>query len=164
MTRTILLAAALGLLGGCATLRQATGRFERPRLDYESWSAALDAEGVTIVLQYRLQNPNDFELDLRRLAYRVEVEGRRAGEGELPGGLKAGPKATMAVAIPVRLLWRDTPWLAQVVLTRDSIAYRVAGSAGVGSPLGTIDIPFDHQDRVALPRLPAIHVEGLSVH
>ena len=92
----LLFVLGLALLGGCATLRQATGRFERPRLDYESWSAALDAEGVTIVLQYRLQNPNDFELDLRRLAYRVEVEGRRAGEGELPTALRRSQRMTPA--------------------------------------------------------------------
>jgi LEA14-like dessication related protein len=161
MRRTILLAAAVGLLG-CAALRQATGRFERPTLDYESWSAALDAEGVLIALHYRLYNPNDFELDLRRLTYELEVEGRRAAEGALPGGLKARPKGATAVAIPVRLLWRDIPWLTQVVLTRDTVAYRVTGVAGVASPLGAIDVPFEHRDRAALPRLPAIRIEGPS--
>jgi LEA14-like dessication related protein len=161
MRRTILLASLVGflggLLGGCAALRQAR-RFERPRLEYESCSAALDLEGVSVALHLRLENPNDFGLELRRLGYRLEVEDRRLGEGELPGGLSVGPRAWAAVTVPVRVLWRDVPGIAEVVLGRDAVAYRVSGSAAVGSPLGEIDVPFDRRDRLALPRLPAIRL------
>jgi len=158
------LAALLGL-GGCAFFRSVLGvGFERPTLAYESWSAdQLDLEGVTIALHYRLENPNDFGLDLRRLDYRLEVEGRQIVEGQLPSGVQIRAKGATPVAIPVRLRWRDVPGFVELLLTRADVAYHVSGAAGVGSPLGTIDLPFDHRARVALPRPPAIGIDGIAV-
>ena len=160
-----LLAAALALtLSGCAFLQRiARGGFEPPRLSYQSWSAdQLDLEGVTITLHYQLENPNQIGLDLRRLAYKLEVEGTQVGEGELPAGVQVPPRGAVSVAIPVRLRWRDVPGLAEVVLSRAEVGYRITGSAGVGSALGTIDLPFDHRDRVAIPRPPSFQIEGIT--
>jgi hypothetical protein len=72
-TRMLALAALLLPLCGCAFLQRIAGSgFERPRLTYQSWAAdRLDLEGVTIALHYRLENPNAFGLDLRRLGYKL---------------------------------------------------------------------------------------------
>ncbi len=161
-----LLAAALALtLSGCAFLQRiARGGFEPPRLSYQSWSAdQLDLEGVTIALHYQLENPNQIGLDLRRLAYKLEVEGTQVGEGVLPAGIQVPPRGTAAVAIPVRLRWRDVPRLAEILLSQAEVGYRITGSAGVGSALGTIDLPFDHRDRVAIPRPPSFRIENIGV-
>lgn len=165
-TSRLLAAAAVALsLSGCALLQRVAGAgFAEPRLTYQSWSAdQLDLEGVTIALQYRLENPNDFGLDLRRLGYKLEVEGRQVAEGSLPAGLQIPARGTTALAIPVRLRWRDVPGFVEIMLTRPEVAYRISGNAGVGSAIGTIDLPFEHQGRVAVPRPPAIGIEGVSV-
>ncbi len=163
--RRLALGAALLALGGCSLARAVTGAgFARPTLAYESWSAdQLDLDGVTIALHYRLENPNDFSLDLRRLVYRLEVEGRQIAQGELPAGVLIRAKGATPIAIPVRLGWRDVPGFVELLVTRAEVAYRVTGNAGVGSPIGTIDLPFDHRDRVALPRPPSIRIEGVTV-
>ena len=156
---------ALLALAGCAVFQKIAGAaFDRPTLAYESWSAdALDLGGVTIALHYRLDNPNGFGLDLERLAYKLEVEGRLVGEGELPAGLHLAPGAATAVAIPVRLRWTDIPNFAQVLLTKREVGYRISGEVGVGSPIGMIRLPFDHGDRVVLPRAPSFAVESVTV-
>jgi len=155
------LLAPLVLLPGCALFQKIAGAaFERPKLTYESWSAdALDLEGVTIALHYQLENPNGFGLDLRRVAYKLEVEGQRVGEGELPSGVQIAGNGTTPIAFPIRLRWRDIPAFTEVLLSRREVAYRITGEAGVGSPVGTIGLPFDHKDKVALPRLPSLSVE-----
>jgi len=161
-----LLAAALALtLSGCAFLQRiAQGGFQPPKLSFQSWSAdQLDLEGVTIALHYQLENPNQLGLDLRRITYKLEVEGTQAGEGELSAGIQVPPRGAAAVSIPVRLRWRDVPRLAEVLLSRAEVAYRITGSAGVGSALGTIELPFDHRDRVAIPRPPSFRIEGITV-
>ncbi|OFX23458.1 MAG: hypothetical protein A2V77_23240 [Anaeromyxobacter sp. RBG_16_69_14] len=157
------LAAALLALGGCSLVRAIAGAgFERPTLTYESWSAdQLDLDGVTIALHYRLENPNDTGLDLRRLGYRLEVEGRQVAEGQLPANVQLRAKGATPIAIPVRLRWRDVPDILELLVTRTEIIYRVTGNAGVGSPIGTIDLPFDHRDRVALPRSLSIRIENV---
>jgi LEA14-like dessication related protein len=161
------LAAAAGLLAlaGCSLLQRVAGAaFERPKLAYESWSAdQLDLEGVTIGLHYRLENPNGFGLDLQRLTYKLEVEGRQVAQGELPEGVQIRAQGATPIAIPVRLRWRDVPGFVELLVSKSDVAYRVSGAAGVGSPVGTIDLPFDHQDRLALPRPPAVRIEGVTL-
>ncbi|HVI75607.1 MAG TPA: LEA type 2 family protein [Anaeromyxobacteraceae bacterium] len=165
LTRNLALAALVLCAGGCAFLQRLTGAgLEPPRLTYQSWAAEqLDLEGVTIALHYRLENPNGFGLDLRRLTYQLDVEGRQVGEGSLPAGVQVPAQGATDVAIPVRLRWRDVPGFVEILLSRAEVAYRVRGSAGVGSALGTIDLPFDHQGRVAVPRPPSIGIEGVTV-
>ncbi len=163
--RPALLACLFLLLPGCAFFgRLATGAFERPTLAYESWSTdALDLDGITIGLHYRLENPNGVSLDLRRLSYALEVEGQHIASGELPVGVELRANGATPLAIPVRLRWRDIPGFMQLFLAKDRVAYRVTGNAGVGSPIGTVDLPFDHRDEVSLPRPPGIGIEGITV-
>jgi LEA14-like dessication related protein len=161
------LAATLVLLGagGCSFLRTLTGiGLQRPTLAYESWSAdQLDLEGVTIALHYRLENPSDFSLDLRRLDYRLEVEGRQVAEGDLPTGVQLRAQGATPLVFPIRLRWRDLPGFVELLLSRSDLGYRVTGSAGVGSPIGILSIPFEHRDRVALPRPPSLRLEGITL-
>jgi LEA14-like dessication related protein len=91
------------------------------------------------------------------------VEGRQVVEGTLPVGLQIPARGATALTIPVRLRWRDVPGLVETLLTRAEVGYRISGTAGVGSPLGTVDLPFDHQGRVAVPRPPSIGLEGVTV-
>jgi LEA14-like dessication related protein len=163
--RLLVLAVLVATAGGCAFLQRLAGAgLETPRLSYQSWAAEqLDLEGVTIALHYRLDNPNGFAVDLRRLAYKLEVEGRQVGEGALPAGVQIPARGATDLAIPVRLRWHDVPGFVEILLSRAEVAYRISGSAGVGSALGTIDLPFDHAGRVAVPRPPSIGIEGITV-
>ncbi len=162
LRRAAFLAVALAALPcGCSSLRLLTGvGLERPSLVYESWSPEqLDGEGVTIALHYRLENPNGFSLDLRSLDYRLEVQEREVAEGSLPAGVTLRASGATPLSLPVRLRWRDVPGLLGLLVTRSEVRYRVTGRAGVGSALGTVALPFDHRDTLALPRLPALRVE-----
>ena len=152
-------------MAGCSFLRAATGiGFQHPTLAYESWSAdQLDLDGVTIALHYRFENPNDFSLDLRRLDYRLEVEARQVAQGELPAGVDLRARGATPLAIPVRLRWRDVPDAVSLFLTRREVSYRVSGTAGIGSAVGTVAIPFEHDGRVALPRPPSVGIEGITM-
>ncbi len=147
------------LVGGCTFLRAITGvGLQRPTLTFESWAPEqLDLEGVTIALHYRLDNPNDFGLDLRSLDYRLEVEGQQVAEGQLPAGIQLRAAGATPVSFPVRLRWRDIPNFVELLFTRTELNYRVTGSAGVGSELGTVKLPFEHRDRIAVPR-PALRL------
>ena len=154
-SRAALAVAALLLAsGGCSFLRAATGiGLQRPTLTFESWAPEqLDLDGVTIALHYRLDNPNDFGLDLRRLDYRLEVEGQQVAEGQLPAGIQLRAGGATPVSFPVRLRWRDIPNFLDLLVTRSELNYRVTGNAGVGSELGTVNLPFEHRDLVAIPR------------
>jgi hypothetical protein len=141
-------------MGGCTFFRSLIGNgFQRPTLTFESWAPEqLDLEGVTIGLHFRLDNPNDYALDLQRLDYRLEVENQQVAEGRLPGGVSLRAQGSTPVALPVRLRWRDVPNFIELLVTRSELAYRVTGTAGIGSLFGPLDLPFEHRDRIAVPR------------
>jgi LEA14-like dessication related protein len=165
MTRALLAPVLLLLLGGCAELQKiAEGAVQRPRLTFRSASLqALDLEGATIGFTYDVENPNSFGAKVARLGYGVEVEGTRVVTGDMPGGLVIPANGRAPVTFPVRVRFRDVPGIAALFGRRDAISYRLSGTIGIETPLGVLDLPLSHDDRVSLPRLPDFALEGLSV-
>jgi LEA14-like dessication related protein len=163
--RLALAAATVFLLAGCAELEKiAASAFEKPRLTFRSADLqALDLEGATVGFSYDLENPNGFGLSLARLGYGVEVEGTRVATGELPGGLTIAANGRTPVTFPVRVRWTDVPGIVGLLGKREAVAYKLSGNVGVKTPLGVVELPLSHQDRLALPRLPGFSVEGLAI-
>jgi LEA14-like dessication related protein len=168
MTRPRRIAAlllALAGLAGCAELAQvAKAALLPPRLSFESASLeALDLEGATVAFRWRVENPNGFGVDLARFGYRLDVEGKRVVEGEMPSGVKIPASGTAPLAFPVRVRFADVPGFVALVSKRDEVAYRLSGSAGVRSPVGVLDLPLAHEGRLPLPRLPAFALDGVAI-
>jgi LEA14-like dessication related protein len=164
--RKTLVALAVVLLAGCASLKDlARVAFQTPRLEFRAATLqALDLEGATVGVVFDLTNPNGFGLDLARVGYGVEVEGTRIAAGELPGGLAIPASGKAALTIPVRVRFADVPGIVSLLTTRrDSLRYKLSGSAGVRTPVGVIDLPLAHEDTVRLPSLPGFAVDGMSV-
>jgi LEA14-like dessication related protein len=163
--RAAVAALAIAALASCAELSQlANAALERPTLTFQSASIqALDLSGATVAFEYRLENPNAFGLDLARVAYRLDLEGKRIVDGEMPGGLKVPARGGAPVTFPVRLRFADVPGFAQLLSSRDAVAYRLSGAVGVQTPVGVVEVPLSHEDRLPLPRLPGFALEGISV-
>lgn len=163
--RDVALAAVLAL-AGCAGLHDlARGALERPTLTFRSASLeALDLEGATVGFRFDLENPNGFGVDVARIGWNVEVEGTRIAAGELPGGLAVRARATAPVTFPVRVRFQDVPGIVSLLRGgRDELAYRLSGAIGVRTPVGVVDLPLSHSDRLRLPDLPRFGLDGLSV-
>lgn len=142
----------LALLAGCSTLRDiSAASFVRPSIAWEATTAAgLDQDGVTVVVHLRIDNPNQMALRLARLGYELELEGRPVASGSLSRELEIPAGGSAPVAVPIRVGFRETPAALESALARGRLAYRARGSAGIASPMGTIDLPFDQAGEVAL--------------
>lgn len=163
-SRSAALLSALAL-AGCATVRDfAASAFQRPTLTFQSASVeGLDLEGVTVVLHYMLENPNTVGARLSRLSYALDVEERRALSGSLPGGLEVPSRGAAPLPVAVRVRFADLTGLVEALSSKEEVAYRVSGDAGVDTPIGTLDLPFQHSGRVPVPRLPAFSIESARV-
>jgi LEA14-like dessication related protein len=159
-------AALLLLLAACAGIRDlARSALKEPKLTFRSASLeALDMEGATVAFTWDLDNPNGFGVDLARVGWLVEVEGTRIASGDLPGGLKIPANGTGPITFPVRVRFKDVPGIVSLLTSgRDAIRYRLGGTLGVRTPLGVLDLPLSHEDRLALPAMPGFALEGISV-
>jgi LEA14-like dessication related protein len=162
---TLVVALSLSLVS-CAGLQDlARAAFERPRLQFRSAAVdALDLEGATVALKFDLENPNGFGLDLAKIGYGLEVEGTRIATGDLPGGLAIPARGSAPLTVPVRVRFADVPGIVSLITGgRDAVRYRVSGNVGVNTPVGLVDLPMAHEDRLALPSLPRFAVDGVSV-
>jgi LEA14-like dessication related protein len=160
----LLLASAL-LLSGCASLqRVAAGALDKPRLHFEEATvAAVDLEGTTVVLHFALENPNDISFRVAGATWRLEVEAAEVADGELPGGVTLPARTTAPFAVTVRLRWADVARLAEQARRQAQVAYRVDGAIRVETPIGEVALPYQHEGRVPVPRLPALRLARASV-
>ncbi|WP_242360220.1 LEA type 2 family protein [Anaeromyxobacter sp. SG17] len=160
----LLAVAALGT--GCAGLTNlARVAFKDPKLTFRSATVeALDLEGATLGVKFDLENTNGFGLDVARVGWGVEVEGTRIATGDMPGGLAIPANGVAPLTIPVRIRYQDVPGIVGLLTSRrDAIAYRLSGKVGVRTPIGVVDLPVSHSDRLALPSLPSFSLEGVSL-
>ncbi len=155
-------ALALVALAACAGVKDLLAQaFERPRLTFESVSAeALDLEGVTLALRYRVDNPNAVGVSLARLGYSLDVEGRRVVAGDLPAGVRIPARGSAPLVVPVRLRYADVPACVETLLSKSSVAYEVKGTAGLDTPVGVVDLPFQHAGTAPVPRPPGFDIES----
>jgi LEA14-like dessication related protein len=165
MRRSLAAALLLVSASGCAALRDlAAGTFERPRLTFEAVSAdGLDLDGVTLSLRYRIDNPNTMGLSVAKLGYALEVEGRPVFSGSLPGGLQIPARGAAPLVIPVRLGFASLGALVEALLTRETVAYRVSGSVGLDTPVGLVELPYEHRGTAPVPRAPALSIESVQL-
>jgi LEA14-like dessication related protein len=155
--RSIFLAAALlvsVLATGCAALGAAArGVVEAPQVTFDRLTVdALDLEGVTLGLNWNVDNPNGFPFRLSRLGWALELDGRHAARGDSTKPIQVPASGAAVVAIPVRLRWMDLPGLLQAATNREVLPFKVTGVAAVGSTFGDIDVPFTREGKIELPR------------
>lgn len=150
---------------GCAQVKDLVGRaFERPTLSFQSVSIeGFDLQGVTVSLHYRIDNPNAVGLSLAKLGYALDVEGHRAVAGELPTGVRIPARGIAPLVIPVRIVYLELPQALGAVFTRTEVGYRVSGHAGIDTPIGIIDFPFEHQGRAPVPKPPALSIDSARI-
>jgi LEA14-like dessication related protein len=160
---------ALALLlaaSGCAGIKEfAAASVQKPKLTFRSASVtALDLEGATVSLTWDLENPNVFGVDLARVAWTFDAEGKRIAAGELPGGLQIRASGTSPVTFPVRVRFQDVPGIVSLLGSgKDQIRYAVGATIGVRTPFGVLDVPVTHADTLRLPSAPHFALDGLSV-
>lgn len=165
--RRIALALLFPLLGtACAGLQDlARAAFQQPTLTFRSASLqSLDLEGATLAFRFDLENPNSVGLDLARAGYAIEIDGTRIVAGDLPAGLAIPARGTAPISFPVRVRFRDVPGVVSLLTSgKEDIPYKLSGTLGVRTPIGIVELPLSHSDRVSLPKIPQFAVEGLSV-
>jgi LEA14-like dessication related protein len=151
---------------GCAGLKDlAASAVQKPKLTFRSASLqALDLEGATVAFTWDVENPNRFGVDLARVGWTVDVEGTRIAAGDVPGGLQIKASGTAPVTFPVHVRFQDVPGIVSLLGSgKDELRYRLGGTLGVRTPLGVVDLPLSHEDRLKLPSMPKFALEGVSI-
>jgi LEA14-like dessication related protein len=167
MTRSARVAAVavVSTLAGCAALDGLLQRgIATPKVSVLSASpSSVDFEGMTVIVELRVQNPNAVGLRVTRLAWQLEVEGGRVASGDAPGGFNIPANGAATSRVTARVLFADLAKLVKVAEARERVAFHVAGKVAIETPVGTIDVPWSFAGDLPLPQLPHVELTGIRI-
>jgi LEA14-like dessication related protein len=138
-------------LGGCAGT---FGDVEPPEVSLAG--LAFDQPGLfeqRLRLDVRLRNPNDFQLDVERLLFDLEVNDRELGKGWTTESFDV-PAFGEAV-VPVTIVVPTSDLIERIIElgTTQRLDYRLRGEARL-SDRAFGAVPFEQDGNFALPRMP----------
>jgi LEA14-like dessication related protein len=141
------------LLAGCASV---LGGVEPPEVSLAG--LAFEQPGLfeqRLRLEVRLRNPNDFQLDVERLLFDLEVNDRELGRGWTTAGFDVPAFGEAVVPVTIVVPMSD---LIQGIIELGAIQrldYRLSGEAKLRDRAFGI-VPFEQAGNFALPQMTRI--------
>jgi len=147
MNKRSMVSALAGLaLAGCASLGM--GGFKEPLVHFnDAKIRGLGLSGGAVDVVLSVYNPNGFNLNASRLTYKLMVEDKQVGEGQLRDAFRVQSRDSTYLTIPVNFTYAGLGSAGRQLLQQGSINYRVLGDFTVDTPLGSFTRPYDQQGR-----------------
>jgi LEA14-like dessication related protein len=133
--------------------------FRQPEITLESVQiGGLGLSGGTLVVDLQVVNPNRFSLSANRLNYDLALRDPETTDttwvdfasGAYDQPFSVGGGETAHVQIPVSFSYSGLGAAAGSMLRRGTFTYRATGTANVGTPLGSRQVPFRKTGTVSL--------------
>lgn len=147
MQKRFLTAAFAALaLAGCASL--GLGGFKEPLVHFnDAKIRGLGLTGGSVDVVLSVYNPNGFNLNASRLTYRLMVEDKELGQGQLRDAFRVNDRDSAFVTIPVNFTYAGLGAAGRQLLQQGSVNYRVLGDFTVDTPIGSFTRPYDQTGR-----------------
>jgi len=139
--------ATILLLSGCATAL----KWEAPKLSVASMKLqSADIFSQRLLVHMRVSNPNDRELPIKGITYRIEVNDAELAQGltDTPFVVPAMGEAEFDVQVTANLATALSQFLSRRG-SSDTVDYRLVGSVSLSSGI-LRHIPFDERGSVKL--------------
>ena len=108
--------------------------------------------GADLNFKVIFKNRNGFELLIDRISYRLELEERLIGEGQVRGDRTIESKGEKSFSLPLLLNFFEVGKDVYSLLQQTSAFYRFSGELNVRTIWGDLVIPFDTKGRVPITR------------
>ena len=132
------------LLGstGCRSLARAA--FIPPAVAVEDTKVrSIGLRGGTLDVLLRVENPNDFRLDVAGVRYVVWVDSTQVATGSVERVVTLPPRSSTVVEVPVEFLLEAMRVVMVRFVSTGSVPYRVSGEFQYVTPFGRITRPFE---------------------
>ncbi|MEO8429973.1 MAG: LEA type 2 family protein [Acidobacteriota bacterium] len=117
--------------------------FRRPEVTFRGVTVGtLDSAGGAFDASFDVFNPNGYRIGVRRLTYRIHVNGREAGSGAEEHETVLEAKSTTLVHLPLTLDWQKIRSAGLDFLVSGGIDYAVEGEITFTTPIGAFTRPY----------------------
>jgi LEA14-like dessication related protein len=154
--RRLLTVKALAL-AGIVVLAGCFGSFQQPEVRLDGVRlGSIGLGGGLLYAQLSVSNPNDFGLEARSLTYDLELadaaasdpEWVRLADGEFDEPIVVGARDSTRVEVPVEFSFANVSAIAQALLERGIVDYRVSGTVDVREPISR-SVPYRRAGKVS---------------
>jgi LEA14-like dessication related protein len=130
-------------LVGCALVNMAS--FEKPVVKLHNVSLTkIDFQTVDLVFTVDVENPNDFDLDLKGLSYEVEMNGNKVATQNVTTPIKVKALKSSKVQLPLSLEYSQIFGSIGGFLKTQKSLYKIKGSA----QFGIVTLPFSEKGKI----------------
>ena len=148
---TVAALAALAIcLSSCSSIQEPVIRLEGVDL------VGISTDGLELMLQASLENPNDFGADIDELEYKILGDGVELARGSREMEIRVGAGETVEIGVPFDLKWSSGKTILKGILDGEEHDWQFEGSVGVKkgpirttfafSESGSINSPDQSQD------------------
>lgn len=132
------------MLSGCASF---FGNLKEPKVDLDNvFAKDTSLTGTTLVFVLDVENPNDKEIKVEEVNYKIFVSGRELTSAKTDKAIVIPAKKTSQVQVPLPIQFTKLIDKMGDVLKTGSLVYRIEGDA----KLSFIRIPFSEEGKVQL--------------
>lgn len=144
MRKLSLLAASMiaGLTVACATFGRSA--FQEPVVTLQNVRVnGVGLNGGSVDILLNVYNPNHFQLDATRITYKLFVDTIPLGTGATDSRFTVADGDSTQVPLPLSFTWSGIGQATRSLMNTGTVNYRVVGDITVGSPMGTVTLPYD---------------------
>jgi len=139
------------VLPGCVSLQPPSVEFQ------DVVVRNIDLKKATLDFRFKIKNPNPIDIDHAHYNYVLHINDHEFIRGDKIK-LKVPANKTFTTVIPVILyyqkLFRTTEALTQAILKgKRNLPYRLSGAVTFSAMSLSLDVPFDSQGDIPLPKL-----------
>ena len=140
--RLALVSALVLSLTGCRSLARAA--FVPPEVAVADTKVRnIGLRGGALDVSLRVENPNDFRLDVAGVRYVVWVDSTQVATGNVERVVTLLPRSTTLVEVPVEFLLEALRVVMVRFMSSGTVPYRVTGEFRYVTPFGSLTRPFE---------------------
>lgn len=150
----LLLVLILFVLAGCSGLGT-LAHMESPTVDVTGVKLlGTSLTGADVLVQFRVDNPNDVDLVLDGIGYRLRLNGQPLLDGRYDKQVEIAASGRTAVELPVTLKFQDLYGVIRTLQGRKDPEYALDADLRFAVPvLGEVIVPVTQTGKVPVDRL-----------
>lgn len=151
--RRLLLAAALLVLSGCAV--NTLAHMQSPKVDVTGVKLkGTTLAGADVLVQFRVDNPNDVNLVLDGVVYHLRLNGQPLLDGQYDQQIQIAASGPTAVELPVTIRFDDLYRVISTLQNKKNPEYALDADLRFAVPvLGEVTVPVTQTGKVPVDRL-----------
>jgi LEA14-like dessication related protein len=159
--RLLVLGLVAASVGGCSILRSFSNK---PKVTFKKLDiVGVDFQAARLRADLQVENRFKVPVKLARIDWAVKIDDNSVVSGTNPEGLEVPAEGTALVQVPFALKFEDVYRIQQKYKDVDEAPFRLEGTMAIDTPVGPVSVPFSHEGRTPVLKIPQVDLAKVDV-